>query len=314
MICGGAARTPDAASFASLRYYLYLLLTAVLWGSNYHLAKYMVAETTFAGGGFWRYAVAVATLLLVVGRGLPNWATVRRHLGPAALIGGVALFGFNLCYFLGLGYTSALNGSLIMSLNPASTVLLSAALLGTAVRPLQVVGLVVSLAGVAYLVTAGEPSRLSDLDLNRGDLCFLGANVCFAFHHVWVKRYGGGLSTQHFTLLIAAFTFAAFLVALTVTGYRPSLDHTPTFWGCVLAFGALGTTLAYLSWNAGVKALGADVGGMFLNVPPLATALGAAVLGQPFLREHYVAGGLVLTGLLIGQWSVYRARGAEVSR
>ena len=279
-----------------------------MWGTNYHLAKYMVAETTFAGGGFWRYAVAVTTLLVVVGRRLPDWATVRRHIGPAALIGGVALFGFNLCYFLGLEQTSALNGSLIMSLNPASTVLLSALALGTSVRALQVGGLLVSLAGVVYLVTAGDLSRLGDLDLNPGDVYFLGANACFACHHVWVKRYGGALSTQHFTLLIAACTLAAFVVALAATGYRPSLEHTPAFWGCALAFGALGTTVAYLSWNAGVKALGADVGGMFLNVPPLATAAGAAVLGQPFLPEHFVAGALVLTGLLIGQWAVYRAR------
>ena len=293
-----------------MRHYLYLLLTAVLWGTNYHLAKYMVAETTFAGGGFWRYAVAVTALLLVVGRHLPDWTTVRRHLGPAALIGGGALFGFNLCYFLGLEHTSALNGSLIMSLNPASTVLLSALVLGTSIRALQVFGLAVALAGVVYLVTAGDLSRLAGLDLNVGDLYFLGANVCFAFHHVWVKRYGVGLSTQHFTLLIATCTLLAFLVALMVTGYRPTLQHTPVFWVCALAFGALGTTLAYLSWNAGVKALGADVGGMFLNVPPIATALGAVVLGQPFLPEHYVAGALVLVGLLVGQWAVYRSRPA----
>ena len=293
-----------------MRHYVYLLLTAVLWGTNYHLAKYMVAETTFAGGGFWRYAVAVATLLLVVGRRLPAWATVRAYLGPAALIGGMALFGFNLCYFLGLEHTSALNGSLIMSLNPASTVLLSALVLGTAVRPLQVLGLVVSLAGVVYLVTAGDVSRLGSLSLNVGDVYFLGANVCFAFHHVWVKRYGGGLSTQHFTFLIAVCTLLAFVVALAVTGHQLSLDHTPTFWACALAFGALGTTLAYLSWNAGVKALGADVGGVFLTVPPLATAAGAAVLGQPFLPEHFVAGALVLVGLAIGQVAVYRSRAA----
>ena len=292
------------------RHYLYLLLTAVLWGTNYHLAKYMVAETTFAGGGFWRYAVAVTTLLLVIGRRLPDWAAVRAHLGPAALIGGVALFGFNLCYFLGLGHTSALNGSLIMSLNPASTVLLSALVLGTAVRALQVVGLAVSLTGVVYLVTAGDVSRLGSLSLNLGDVYFLGANICFAFHHVWVKRYGGGLSTRHFTFLIAACTLLAFTAALAVTDHGPSLDHTPTFWACALAFGALGTTLAYLSWNAGVKALGADVGGMFLNVPPLATAAGAAVLGRPFLPEHFVAGALVLVGLAIGQVAVYRSRAA----
>ena len=290
-----------------MRYYLYLLLTAVLWGTNYHLAKFMVAETTFAGGGFWRYVVAVTSLLLIARRRLPTWATVRAYLGPAALIGGGALFGFNFCYFLGLSYTSALNGSLIMSLNPASTVLLSAIVMGTAVRPLQVFGLLVSLVGVVYLVTAGDPAKLLSLELNVGDLYFLGANVCFACHHVMVKRYGGGISTQQFTLLIAAFTLASFVVALGVTGHSLTLDHSPTFWGCALAFGLLGTTVAYLAWNAGVKALGADVGGMFLNVPPLATAVGAAILGQPFLREHFVAGAFVVVGLWLGQWGVYRA-------
>lgn len=289
-----------------MRYYLFLLATAVLWGTNYHFAKYIVTETTFAGGGFWRYTAAGAVLLALTWRRLPTRRQVRDNLGAAALIGGVALFGFNLCYFVGLGYTSALNGSLVMALNPATTVLLSAAVLGTAVRSLQVVGLVISLLGVVYLLFDGRLDGLARLELNVGDVCFLGANVCFAAHHVLVKRLGGRLSTQQFTLLISACTYAAFVVALGVTSHAPSLDHTPTFWACVLGIGVGGTALAYLMWNAGVTALGADVGGMFLNVPPLATAVGAIVLGQPVLQKHFVAGGLIAVGLVVGQLGLRR--------
>ena len=299
-----------------MRTYLMPLGTAVLWGLNYHFAKRMVGEASFAEAGFWRYAIAVAVLALAGARSLPPWRKVRRAVPSVLRIGSLALFGFNLGYFLGLRTTSALNASLIMALNPATTVVLSSVWLGTRIVPVHVVGLMVSLAGVAYLIFDGSPSAALALDVNGGDAFILGANLCFAVHHVLVKRDGGALPNAPFTWLVNVACLLSFVLLATVLAEPPSLRHSGGFWGAALGFGALGTALAYLLWNAGVARLGADTSALFLNVAPLATAAGAVVLGEPLEGRHFVSGALVLGGLLLSQLPVLRSRAlaAAVSR
>lgn len=301
-----------------MRAYLLPLGTAVLWGLNYHFAKRMVAEAHFVEVGFWRYVLAVTVLAAVGWRTLPPWREVRAQLPAIFRIGSLALLGFNLGYFLGLRTTSALNASLIMALNPATTVLLSAAWLGTQVRVAQVVGLVISLAGVAYLIFDGNLEALLALEVNAGDLFILGANACFAVHHVLVKRDGGVLPNRAFTLLINLAVLLSFVALLPVFAVRraeegarvagdfafamlPTLAHGSEFWMSAVGFGAFGTALAYLLWNAGVAKLGADTSALFLNVAPVATALGAVALGEPLYAKHLVSGALVIGGMLVAQ-------------
>lgn len=290
-----------------MRPYLFCLTTAVLWGLNYHFAKRMVAEADFAEVGFWRYAAALTVLLAVGWRTLPPWGAIKPQLLRITRIGALALFGFNLGYFLGLRTTSALNASLIMALNPATTAALSAVVLGTRVGPRGLLGLGVALAGVAYLIFGGSLSAALALDLNVGDLFILGANVSFAAHHVLVKRDGGALPNATFTLLVNAACFGAFVLVLgglavvTPSVSPVALVHSGAFWAYALAFGALGTALAYLLWNAGVTEIGADRAALFLNVAPLATAAGAVALGLELTVDHAVSGALILAGIGLAQ-------------
>lgn len=284
------------------------LATAILWGLNYHFAKRMIVAAPFAEVGLWRYALAVGALGVVGARTLPPWQTLRPHLPAILRIGSLALFGFNLGYFLGLRSTSPLNASLIMALNPATTVALSGVWLGTRVRPAQLAGLLVSLLGVAYLVFDGSVSAALALEVNPGDVFILGANVCFAVHHVLVRRDGGALPNASFTLLINVACLGSFAMLLPVMGVAPSIFHDGDFWGAALCFGVLGTGLAYLLWNAGVARLGADTCALFLNVAPLATAVGSVVLGEPLFAKHFISGGLILGGLLLSQLGIPRGR------
>ena len=291
----------------TMKYRLLLLVTALFWGLNYHFGKRVIADAAFAEAGFWRYTFALSILVVVSWRALPGWTDLRRVAGPVLLTGGVALFGFNLGYFLGLRTTSAINGSLIMALNPLTTVLLSALILGTRLTFWQLIGLLVSLAGVLYLVAAGSLDRLLALQLNTGDLFIMGANVSFAFHHVFVRKFGHLLPNAAFTLLVAVACYLSFLIALPLTTTLPSLDHTPSFWLGALGLGVLGTAVAYLCWNAGIVRLGADAGAVALNLVPLFTALGSLVLGEPLLPIHFISGGLIIGGVAIAlagaRWS-----------
>ena len=110
---------------------LYLLLTAIIWGSNYSVIKFVLQEVpprTFNG----------LRLPHRVGR-LP-----RRHLSPRArrehvarltardwavvlLLGVVGQFGYQMLFIAGLERTSVMNASIIIACTPAAVSIVSAA-------------------------------------------------------------------------------------------------------------------------------------------------------------------------------------------
>lgn len=282
-----------------MRAIIFLLLTAVLWGLNFHLAKVMLQYTDFVEAGFWRYLIGASFLLVLTRTSSISSGQIRQHWKGISLVGIIGLFGFNLFFFWGLRYTSAVNAALIMSLNPALTQLLSNRMLGTKVQGKTVAGFFIALAGVLYLMAKGNPSSLLDIRFGRGDLLILLSCLLFALHHVWVKKYAGLISTIQFTLLTNVLCLLCFIFVLPFTGIQAVAAYPVTFWGAALGIGALGTALAYYLWNRGIKEIGADRGGIFMNVVPLSAGLLAYFFAEPLQAFHLLSGIIIVAGLML---------------
>jgi len=130
---------------------LFLLGATFFWGLNFHLAKHMLQYVSFVEAGFWRYLFGVLFLIIFqisINKQL-SFSNLRRGISALLLIGIVGLFGVNLFFFLGLKYTSALNAALIISLNPAFTLLFSKLLLNTPITNYHKIGISIALIGVS---------------------------------------------------------------------------------------------------------------------------------------------------------------------
>lgn len=286
-----------------MRAYLYLLLSATLWGLNFHFAAQMLVEADYIESGFWRYVFGVGTLFVISLNALPSWKAFKDNFTGVMLVGVIGLFCFNLFLFLGLIYTSPVNASLIVCFNPATTLILSFFILKTPIKQLQVLGIIISIIGVFYLLCRGDFAMLRQLQLSKGDILIFIANVLFALHHIWVKMYAKGLSNKHFTLLTNTICLASFLIAYLVTTPSFSVNYSSAYWLSAIGIGSFGTAVAYLSWNRGIAQVGATRASIFLNFVPLATAVAAIFLGQPLALYHIISGVIIISGLLITQLS-----------
>lgn len=284
---------------------LYLILAPMFWGLNFHLAKIVLHESSFFEAGFWRYAFGVFALVLVLfWRELPSLTVFRENLKGLLLVGFIGLFGFNILFFLGLQYSEPVNASLIVSLNPVTTSVLSYFILKTVILKRQLIGLAIALVGVAYLLTQGDLSAISELRFNKGDLLIFGANFVFALHHVWVKKYAVDISNFHFTLFTNLICFIGFLMILPFIEFSPVSGHSSGFWQAAFGLGVFGTTIAYLFWNSGVKAVGSDKAGIFMNIVPLSAALTSIFFYQQLHLYHFISGTIIILGLLFTQGAV----------
>ncbi len=290
-----------------MRAILFLIMAPIFWGLNFHLAKVMLARVSFLEVGFWRYLLGVGAIWLIgrlrgVKWSLPDW---KRHSGGLLLVGVIGLFGFNFLFFLGLEYTSALNGALIISFNPALTLVFDSLILKNRILSQQKTGIAIAMAGVLLLITKGAPHKLLEIEWAFGDLLIFGANCVFALYHIWVRQHGKYLSNSVFTFWTNTLCLLCFLSALPFVGLQAVPHGDTAFWSAALGIGVFGTALAYLFWNRGIAETGAGNAGFYMNIVPLAAAVLAVFFGEELYSYHLLSGALIVVGMI---WLNYHGK------
>ena len=279
----------------------YLVIAAIFWGLNFHFAAFMLKESSFIESATWRYSFGVIPLLLLSLRSFRKTNFKAIPIKGILLVGIVGLFGFNIFFFLGLKFTSPVNAALIVSLNPMITIYLSALILKTQITRSHIIGSLMSVVGVMVLLSKGDLFNLMSFNFNKGDFFIFIANIVFALQNVWVKQYRGSYSNLNFTTLTNFLCLLCFLLVLPVTSYSISVEHGTNYWIWALGIGVLGTAIAYLLWNEGISQIGADKGGIFLNIVPLATAISALLMGEQLYLFHLISGIIIIGGIVISQ-------------
>lgn len=274
-------------------------LTAFFWGLMFHLGKYSVAYLSPVSIGGWRFLLAGLTLLPLVGlrEGL-DLSGIRRNIVPLFVMAGIGISGFNLLLFYGLKLTSPVNGALIMALCPALITLLSALLTGDKIHSRQGAGLLLGLTGVAIVVSGGSIHALLSLSFQTGDLLVLLAALCWAIYSTIPKRFIHGL--QPLQVTVSTIVLGGLLMSSFASATTTDFLSVPPVGVivAVLIMSLLGSVLAYLWWNDGVRQVGAAKAGVFMNlVPVFATLIGVA-LGQKVAGSQLLGAILVVGGVL----------------
>ncbi|HBK46115.1 MAG TPA: hypothetical protein DDZ67_06685, partial [Xanthomonadaceae bacterium] len=238
---------------------------------------------------------------LVCAGALAHWQALRAHLPALAAVGLLGVVGFNLAMFFGLRSTTPFNAALIMATTPLWTLLLSALVERERLDRWRGAGLLSGLAGVALVVSGGDPSRLAQLRLAPGDAIVLGGSLSWALATVVSRRYLGALNAQETTAWSIVLGSAVLLLLaalhehpLAAATRAPASAH----WG--IAYLALcSSVLGYLFWFAAAQRIGAARTASFFNLVPVFTLLVGMAGGQSpqpaqLLGVAAVIGGVVL--------------------
>lgn len=292
-----AARPAAGAGFGWTD--LTMVAVVLIWGANFSVTKIALQEIpplAFAGA---RFVIASALL----------WAVLRAVEGPQRLPRGslrrliwLGIIGnsfYQLCFLLGLTYTTAANASLIISTTPAMVAAVGALLGIERLRRSGAAGIALALGGVG-LILAARGLQLTGAGL-RGDLLLLGCAVSWTIYTLGVRSLGGGLSP----LTITTWTTITGTPGLVLIGLPQALS---TDWGGLsrgawggLAYSAvLGVVLAYLLWNNSVRVAGPNKTAIFgCAIPLVATLLAWPVLGEAPTWAQAAGAALIVTGVLL---------------
>lgn len=279
---------------------LLLALCALFWAGNFVLARAMHEAFPPFALAFWRWVTATVLVLPFVWRPLLRaWPRLRSDLWRMLILALLGVSGFNTLVYLGLQTTSATNGVLVQSTMPILILLLNWLFFRASVRPGELVAILLSMFGVALIISAGEPQRLLGGDWNRGDLWILVAALTWALYSVLLRWRPADLDPRAFlgfTLLAGTVALVPFFIAEAAAGHAPD-------WGLpslltVAYVAVFPSALAYLFWNRGVEAVGANTAGHFIHLMPvLGVLMAVTFLGERFGWYHLAGALLVAAGI-----------------
>jgi len=285
----------------SIQAYCMLILTTFCWGLNAVFARMAAGEISPMLLVSIRWLGTLILLVLFAGRtimeGLP---AIRKRMGYTFLMGLVGLGGFGTLIYYSAYYTTALNIGIIQGAMPAIVLIGSCWFFRTSVNFIQIVGVAVTMLGVAFVSINGELEKLMSLSFNKGDLMMLIAVLLYGAYTVGLRRKHNLSSI----VLFASVVFWAFISTIPLTIYEFASGKTvwpeENVWIIIGLIVLLPSFLSQICFIASVKLIGPARSGVFVNLVPIfASFLAVQLLGEAFELYHGFSLLLVLSGIYI---------------
>ena len=286
---------------------LSMMVILVIWGCHYIVMKNGLATIPPLAYNALRFLIATPVMLLVTLRDPGLMRVSRRDFGLLALLTLIGPFGYQFFFALGLDRTTSTNSALLVATMPAWTELISVFMGLVMLRRNLLLGLALTLAGVALVVLGqgGASLSLSHDDL-IGSALLLASAIIAALGNILAKpaldRLGGmalAVWTHYFTTLGMLIFAAPELLSVSISSLPRILPN-------LLYSGLLSGAAGFLVWNYALRELGPTRATSYHNFTPIIAAVaGILVLDDPLTAGLLVGGSLTLAGVLLVRQNTY---------
>ena len=278
---------------------------AALFGASVVATRVAVGSIPPLNLAFLRFGQGGLILLIFLLILKPGLLRVKLSDIPyLALLGAVLFTIFPITFNVGLKYTEASRGALMLATLPLWSAWLARVANSEHLTLRQVGGIILTLSGVAAVLVERGLKWQGGSSILVGDLLMLLTAICGAFYGVlaqkMLKKYPPITVTTYAMLsgtclLIPAAFVEGFSQALTMIDLQAA--------GLILFLGICGGALGYFLWTFALAHLTPTQVAVYINLNPMVAAiLGAALLAEK-LTLVFIAGFVaVLIGVLLVNW------------
>jgi drug/metabolite transporter (DMT)-like permease len=271
-----------------VRALLALVIVTAVWGVTFVQVK--DALELYPLFAFLAVRFAIASVALA-----PVAAPRLRRAGwkPATLLGGLLALGYAL-QTAGLDRTSVSSTGFITGLYVVFTPLFAYALFRIKVARIVVLGVGLSLAGLALLagVGVGEPG---------GDALVLAGAAAFSLQIALMERYAPRYDAVAFTFVEMLAAFVGFAVIAVARG-QVEVPRGWTVWGALLVTGVFASALGFLVQTWAQRQLSAARTALAFAMEPVWTAIfGFWLAGDRLGVVGWTGAGLIMAGIVVAE-------------
>ncbi|HEX2629710.1 MAG TPA: DMT family transporter [Chitinophagaceae bacterium] len=283
------------------------VLATFIWAGNFIIARGVHDKIPPVSLAFYRWLLATLIMLPITwNRFKVEWVAVKRSTWYLLAVGITGVSMFNTFVYVGGHYTSAINLSLIgTTSSPIISVALAAIFLREKIGWMKLVGMIICISGVLYLLSEGNPEKLSSFQFTKGDTWVLLAALVFSIYNTLVKRKPAAISPINFLFVV----FAAGTILLFPFYVWEIMHSAPVAWTInlvliILYLGIGASVICFMIWNMAIHKLGAGTTALFGNlIPVFATLEAVLILNEQITWIHVISFSLVIIGLLIANYT-----------
>ena len=285
------------------RPYLLLTLAALQWGANTVAGRLAVGEITPMLLVTLRWGLVLMLLAAIHRRGFrEDWPELRKRPGLLVLLGLTGYTGFTAFFYAAAHHTTGANMSIIQGAMPMVVFSLAFVVRGRPIGPMQGLGMVLGLVGVAIVGTRADLEVLRHLAFNLGDVFMVGATVSYAIYTVGLEGRPPVKSLSLFTAMVAVALVTSLPLTLAEAATTGTFWPTPTGWLITVLVTIFPSFLAQIFFIRGVELIGPGRAGIFVNLIPIfGAAMAVAILGEPFGAHQAIGLALVMVGIVLAQ-------------
>lgn len=275
------------------------LLTVLIWSGNTVVTKASAGVISPGSISFYRWLLAFVVLLPFVGRAAwRNRALLRAHWLKLAILGALGMVIYQSLAYEAAKTTSAVNMGVMIALMPLLSTALASLLAGERLSIASLAGGAISLIGLVYLTSQGDPTRLINGGVHIGDGLMIIAVLSNALYGVMLKRWAMPIPIWQQLFWQIGFSTLLLLPVFLMGDISPvTTANLP-----LILYAAIPTSLvAPLCWMIGIQKLGASRTSLLINLLPIVVAaLAWALLGEQLHAYHAIGGALTLIGVGLG--------------
>lgn len=283
--------------------YILLVVATFIWGGNFVIGRAVSDQIPPYTLSFLRWLLAFCILFPF------TWKKIKmeyhawvKELPIIIILSITGIAGFNTLLYVALQYTTSINASFMNSSTPILISVLSVWMLREGLEKQQVIGTILSFAGVLFIVSKGDFYTLKTLSFNLGDIIMIAAVLTWAFYSVLIKKYGKRLpGGSTFILSILVGVILLFPFSIWELYYKGASVHwTASSFSAILYVGVLASIVAFYSWNSAVIQIGPAKAANYLNlIPVFAATFAILFIDEKMAWYQLIGGAFVIIGVAL---------------
>jgi len=280
-----------------LQSYICMVITTLFWGLSLPIIKLLVDDTPPYTIGFFRFFIACLCfipILVVFYKPLKYSKETYRDFFLGGLTG---IFGFGILLIIGMQFTTAAQGSIIMGINPVSISLWAHILHKERLdRKWKYTSFFISFLGVIGVI--GIQSLLEfKLEHLIGNLIIISGVLIWGFYSTLSQQTMRKITP--FETTAGAMFFGTLIFGVGAFGeqfWTQPEFRSFDFWGGILVLGIFVSFVAFLCYFIAVKNIGATHSSIFINLVPIFGIFFSWLILEETIHWTFLIGLILIVG------------------
>jgi len=269
------------------RAHLALLATAIIWGLNYTISKYLLTGIFSPFQLIFLRLAGGVICFYIFQKLFVHEKVARRDLIMLAFLG---ILGFALnqtLFYAGLAFTSPVDASIIHVINPILVLVFSSVLIGERVTLRKAGGIAMGSSGALLLIFFSSGLSFSG-NHAIGNVMIILNMVCYALYLVLIKPLTGKYHTATILKWVSLFGFL-FVIPFSI---KPALEInfaavSTTNWLLVLYVIIMNTFLAYSLINYALERVMPSIVSYYTYLQPFIAAAASVTVGSDIVPKNW---------------------------